>query len=75
MDTKIETLIEKIKSSTNLEGWIIGITLMENGYEYIEDFERFMDTHKGDEHLIKTTLIHDIMGLYRGDEHFLPRVC
>ena len=45
-----------------------------NNKDWANDLINFVDAHKDSRTMIIQTMMHDIGGLMRNDEHFLPRI-
>jgi len=55
-------------------GWMILGVMMDNP-GWTKEMIRFVETHEQDnKKMITQTLMHDVGGLMRDDEHFLPRI-
>tara|TARA_R100001015_G_C4568693_1_gene127104 strand:- start:297 stop:572 length:276 start_codon:yes stop_codon:yes gene_type:complete len=58
-------------------GWMILGVMMDNP-NWTDAMILFVETHEhshGYRKMITQTLMHDVGGLMRDDEHFLPRIC
>mgnify|MGYP003112947287 CR=1 FL=1 len=70
-----EILQEYIPTFFNSENykWNILQVILDN-QNWVNRLIDFVDTHEEDSTIITQTIMHDIGGLMKNDEHFLPRI-
>lgn len=68
----VKEYIPLFYNSENYKWNVISVIMKNN--EWTNDLIEFVEKHKDNQTLIVQTIMHDIGGLMREDEHFLPRI-
>ena len=68
----VKEYIPLFYNSENYKWNVISVIMKNN--EWTNDLIEFVEKHKDNQTLIVQTIMHDIGGLMKEDEHFLPRI-